>query len=227
MKQIATLATLSILLSGCVPAAVPILKGQHGWAEDESGRHYCSQVATNADKSAQRYLGTGIVMSLAAGGAIIAGTAMGPDTSNDANWAAKNRNTLVLGTGGILAIPATVLLMRSRDASTASAAAGQAMGLDNNKALNQCLQARSDLVNARSAIADFATKDLLDKIKPLQDVRDKKEQERVAKQAAADNSQKDSEDQKQKQKEADQAAAVVKAADDKIIEVLREPPGKP
>jgi len=185
MKTITILATVSLLATGCASTVVPYLKGQNAPADsgvvvdsngNETGRSFCSRVSTTADDRSQRYLVPGILLSVVASAALVAGAAMGPDTSPEANWAARNRNTLVLGAGGILAVPSTLLLMRSRDTSTASATAGQAMGLEDDKAMSQCLQARADLVNARGALATFAQKDLADRLKVLQEVKEKADQ---------------------------------------------------
>jgi hypothetical protein len=109
--------------------------------------------------------------------------------------------------------------MRSKDASTASAAAGEAMGLDDQKAaLTKCLQARNELVNARSRIADVGLK----KFEGLGDLYDIKEKEaKVAeeKQVAANNEANPAEKQRL-QKESDEARARSNAAANKLTQEL-------
>jgi hypothetical protein len=123
----------------------------------EKADAYCSRVATNADATSQLELGFGIFLGLVAGAAVITGSAIGPDTSSDANWAEKNRNALILGSGGLLSVPTTILLMRSKDASRASARATEALtNTGEDERMNACLKARAELVGARGVAADVA-----------------------------------------------------------------------
>lgn len=144
----------------------------------ETGVEYCRRLARTADHKGQIFLGLGIAMGIVAAGAAVAGAAMGPDTSADANWAAKNRNALVVASGGILGIPTTILLMRSKDASNASGAASSAIGKEDGAAMDACLKARADWANARGAAADAAQQKLSDKIKEREDAIKNEEAEK-------------------------------------------------
>jgi hypothetical protein len=186
------IALALVLSSGCSGITLPYLKGQtppratSPLRHDERAEVYCQRIARSADRSAQVNLGLGIVTALAAAGSLAVGAIVGPDPASDANWAQRNRNMLILSAGGLLAIPATILLMRSRDASTASAVAGKAMFDDD--AMLKCLAARSELAGARSAIADFVRKDLDGRRKALDEIQDEVgkdlEKERSKKSAA-------------------------------------------
>lgn len=169
---------LAWVSSGCRSVAVPYLQGDTGggttWNKDETPKQYCRRLTADADSFAQSELGWGIVMGLLAGGLAVTGAAIGPDTDASANWAARNRNTLVLGLGALLVLPATLLLTRSKDANSASATAGQALGgTDDADMLRQCLAARSALVNSRSELADVAAKNAPDRLQQYQGIIDK------------------------------------------------------
>lgn len=172
MKIIALTVSLGIGLMGCADA-LPFKKGDpfNGHLKDpQSGKDYCMGLSAATDKAAQIYLAFGIISALAAGGGIIAGGLMGPDTSSNANWVAKNRNAITIGSGALLAVPATILIMRSKDNSKASAAASNALApdFDDAQAMKQCLDARADLVNARNNIADVVANDLSARMKAIQ-----------------------------------------------------------
>jgi len=188
---------MGLIATGCAAAPVPYLKGQ---------------------KDANDVIG-----GILAGAAAIAESAMGPDTSTNANWGAKNRNALVLEAAGILAVPTTILLMRSRDANTASAEAGAARALDKDEALVKCLEARKDLVNSRSAAADVAKKNLDNTLKILQDIKDKeaKAAQEAADAAAQKNDPAQKAEKERLEKEAAEHKAVSDAARQKQLEVLK------
>ncbi len=150
-----------IALSGCASVPYPYYKGQIAAtkpiSEDELSSPYCSRVATNADSYSQLSLGFGIALGILAGAAVVAGSAMGPDTTDGADWAARNRNALVIGAGGLLSVPTAVLLMRSKDGSRASAQATLALTKETeSERMAACLRARAELVDSRSAAADAA-----------------------------------------------------------------------
>ncbi len=158
MKTLAAIALVPAMITGCSAIAFPYYKGQvvggETKTENETSYAYCSRVATAADSTSQTELGFGIVGGMLAGAAILVGSAMGPGAST--NWVDKNRNVLVLGAGGLLTIPTTVVLMRSKDASRASASASEALALDTeNERMGACLRARAELVDARGQAADF------------------------------------------------------------------------
>jgi hypothetical protein len=95
----------------------------------------------------------------------VVGAAIGPDNDDDANWAQRNRNTLILAGGGILSVPATIMLKRSADAAKASAEAGSNVSArDDPAALDKCKEARAYLVSARGQSADSVEASLKDKI---------------------------------------------------------------
>lgn len=122
-------------------------------------RHYCESLASRADSDSVAYLTTGILFGLASAAGIVVGNTIGPDTSPDASWLGKSRNSLITSASAILAVPSTLLLMRSNSASTASAQAGDAMKFDNPKdAYNKCIDVRSTLVSSRSEVSSFAQK---------------------------------------------------------------------
>ena len=123
---------------------------------EEVGHDYCGRLASTADNVSQKELGVGIAATVLGGGAAIAGTAMGPGSSTD-NWAARNRNTLVLGGGAALGLLGTLLVQRGMDASNASASASTALGqADGEAAMVDCLSARSVWVLGRGEAASGA-----------------------------------------------------------------------
>lgn len=172
----ATVITASLLtcLSACDTVVLPHLKRYPGvdYTFVEPSRSYCHRLAKTADDVASAYLGTGIALALVAGGTIVVGAVVGPDTSSGASWAGTNRNALIVAAGGLLAIPAVLLLMRSRDASTASADAGRALTFDDSdEGLDKCLAARAEFVNARGAMAEAVRADLVKRAEQLEKAR--------------------------------------------------------
>ena len=148
---------------GCRSIVVPFVARDTNRIEDslnppETGEEYCSRLAKIADARGQAMLGAGIVMGIIATGAAIVGGAMGPDTSTDATWVEKNRNSLVVASGGLLAIPTTLLLMRSKNASSASSAARLARRSDERNSMDACLKASTEWSDSRGAAADTALK---------------------------------------------------------------------
>lgn len=172
MKILALMALLGIGLMGCVDA-LPFRKGDYfkgPLPDPQSGKDYCMGLSAATDHAAQVDLSFGIIAALAASAGIVAGGLMGPDTSSNANWVAKNRNAITIGSGALLAVPATILIMRSKDNSKASAAASNALApdFDGDQAMKQCLGVRADLVNARNNIADIVANDLSARMKAIQ-----------------------------------------------------------
>lgn len=177
--------------SGC-SIATPYLKptktsaGRVVWSENrpEYGVEYCQRLAVNADATSQKELAAGIILGLIASGLAIAGAAMGPGASDA--WVDRNRNALALGLGGILAVPTTIVLMRSKDASRASAAAGRGMALEDGEAMKECLRVRGDWAGARAEAAEYAKSGFTDRIKALQELKEKSEEEARTKRKEAD-----------------------------------------
>jgi hypothetical protein len=170
-----------LFFAGCGSAPVPQVKEQ--WNEStntmqremENGYEYCRRVATNSDVRSQWYLGTGIGLSILAASLVVAGTAMGPDTDSGASWVEENRNSLIISGGGLVAIPATVFLMLTKNSTRTSAAAALGMmAADDASALKTCLQARNSLVNARLDIADYVKDTYQERIDSLQQVKEER-----------------------------------------------------
>jgi hypothetical protein len=207
-------------LLGCSPAVLPKLSADNQNI-DESSKSYCQRLSYKSDTKAKKYLVTGIITGIIASGAVITGTAVGPNTSDGANWAEKSRNALIISAGGVLALPATLFLMRSKDSNSASAKSGQAMGLEEEKAMSTCLEARAELVNDRSALADYAQKDLTDRIAPLQVVQETATENATRARAEA-ASETDPEKKMAAEQRAKEADALGKSAADSIILELQK-----
>lgn len=103
-------------------------------------------------------LSLGIAATVVAAGLVITGTAMGPDTTDQTSWFAQNRNSLTVATGGLLAVPGTVLLMRSNSAGETAANAVSAMKLDDYSAYQQCINARADAIRSRAGVNEIDRK---------------------------------------------------------------------
>lgn len=151
-----------LFFSGCQYTTMPYLKGNPRKADttDESGKSYCRRLADSTDATARANLTWGIILAIISGGGILAGSIMGPDTSDNANWAEQNRNAITIGVAGLLVLPATLLLMRSTHMSSASAEAGKAMSLgSDSEMMARCLVVRAKLLTDRNALAELAQRD--------------------------------------------------------------------
>ncbi len=205
------LAALSV--AGCGTLPLPASKGDPQgksgtWGEDQSAKSYCKELANVADKKGQKFLGLGIVGGIVASGLAVAGASMGAGTGN---WAAENRNALVIGSGAVVAVPTTVFLTRARDASGTSGAASAVM-LDDD-AYKKCLAARSGYSMGRGAVATSAGSSFDDLIKNAQ-------------KAAEEEAKKQEEEAKEAEKDA--ATAADEAADEEAaVKALVEAPGDP
>lgn len=158
MKWMHSLVAVVVLTAGCRSLPTPYLERGTQWHKDraELGKEYCQRVAVVADINGQKFLGVGIMLGIVATALSVAGAAMGPSPEDDPNWAEKNRNTLVLASGAALAIPTTILLMRSKNASNASGAARLGMKLKDDEAMATCLDASAELANSRANAAEYA-----------------------------------------------------------------------
>lgn len=159
-KPFGWLLLSTYFLVGCDPIPLPYLKkqkvGDVELTEDETPKQYCVRLAKEADLQAQRELGVGIALGIVGTGVLITGLSMGPDLTST-SWVGQNRNALFSAVGAALTLPAGLLIARSRDASAASAAAGQQITLDEGRdMMTKCLVARSGLVSSRSNLADAA-----------------------------------------------------------------------
>ncbi|HRI67126.1 MAG TPA: hypothetical protein PK156_22935 [Polyangium sp.] len=215
MKRTLPLMLIGISLLGCGNTPLPIVTSQKDAQnkvsyEMENGHQYCRKLSEHSDDAALTMLGFGIVGTVLASAAVIAGSAMGPDTSADANWAQRNRNSLVLGAGGLLAVPTTVLLTRSSAGNTASADAGAAMALDKeNEALKKCLEVRQQHVASRNAAVDVTKQEfseILNKIKNDEEQKAKKKLDEAKNLPADDPKKKKLEDEAAKSQEASDKA---------------------
>jgi hypothetical protein len=164
MKWIRTVSCL-VLVTMVAAACASGFKGINESLRDAANgqakekRQFCADLATDADTYSRTYLATGILAALLSGAGVVAGTVMGPGP--DDNWATKNRNALVIGSSALLAVPATLLLMRSKDADKAAADAGEALALSSSgEAFEKCLSVRSELIQSRSNIADYALQEI-------------------------------------------------------------------
>lgn len=166
-------------------------------AKEREAIHYCEALAKRADSDSVAYLTSGILLGLASAAGIVVGNTIGPDTVADATWFGKNRNSLITSASAILAVPATLLLMRSNSASTASAMAGDAMKMDSDKdAYNKCIDVRTALISSRNDVSNFAQKQIgtnnINEMKAVYDIlkadyeEKKKEAEAATKDASPD-----------------------------------------
>ena len=146
---------VSLCLSGCTTAPFPGLKGGAGASgpreEDQSAESYCRDLAVVTDRHGRNFLAWGIVGGVVASGLAIAGASMG---AGDGNWAEENRNALVIGAGGVVAVPTTLLLTRAKNASDASGLAAKSMFDDD--AYEKCLAARASYSSSRGVVAQAA-----------------------------------------------------------------------
>lgn len=175
--QLLAFSASCVVFSGCRAVAYPEvtrIRGKDGrtaFIEHEHGYEYCSDIATNADAFSQYQLLGAVALTVAAGAAVIAGTAMGPKEDDDTtdterpNWVEKNRNVLVVSSGGLLALPISVLVARARSASEANRVATRARVLEPDDALKRCLEARAIYVGDRGDVADVVAKQLAEVVK--------------------------------------------------------------
>lgn len=212
--RVTSVLLIGSLLTGCASVPTPFVTKTNESYKIENGFEYCLRLATTADSKSQSTLAWGIVTSVLASAGVVVGTVLGPDVDAEANWAERNRNTLVLGASALLAVPATLLLNRSEDGSTASADAGSALGLEEEEALAQCLKIRAEYVNGRAGVATLVREDLASRLETLRNLERETENKLTA---AA---------QKLKDAEAAKAAGLpdAKNAEDakKEVEVLKE-----
>ncbi len=148
MSRIVASCVVAATVVGCRAAPMPYLNENP--AKAETGREYCSRLAEAADRKGLSEFGWGVTLSVLGGSAVLAGTAMGPGRQ-DADWPARNRNTLTLGAGAALTLLGTILLTRSGDASTASGSASVAMNRTDADAMRDCLDLRAAWVGGRGA----------------------------------------------------------------------------
>ena len=164
-KTLSLVCAGAVFLMGCataLPQYEPTLPG----------KKFCHDLAKQSDRDSITYLTTGILFTIAAAGLVVAGTAMGPDTSPTANWAQINRNSLTVAGGSLLVLPATLLLLRSQAASEASAAAGSAMGvMGDDDARGKCLEIRAKSIRARDQIAANAQNKLTEIKKNIDELK--------------------------------------------------------
>lgn len=131
---------------------VPVLRSR--WREDHE---FCTKLARRSDRYSAQFLAGGIILGILSAGGVIVGNSIGPDKGENANWAAQNRNALIASASGLLAIPATLLFMRSNSASAASARAGAAMkAKTEEEAYEKCIDVRSELIASRAEASDYA-----------------------------------------------------------------------
>jgi hypothetical protein len=154
-------------------------------AKERESIHYCEALAKRADSDSVAYLTTGILFGLFSAAGMVVGNSVGPDTSPNASWVGQNRNSLITSASALLAVPATLLLMRSNSASTASAMAGDAMKLDNeNEAYKKCIDIRTSLISSRNEVSDFARKHIgtnnISELKAAHDILEKDYKEKKA-----------------------------------------------
>lgn len=158
------LAALALFSVGCTSIEPPIYYAKK---EDVPGTapvsfpvgyNYCRNISNTATRASVVMLSLGIAATVVAAGLVITGTAMGPDTTDQTSWFAQNRNSLTVATGGLLAVPGTVLLMRSNSAGETAANAVSAMKLDDYSAYQQCINARADAIRSRAGVNEIDRK---------------------------------------------------------------------
>lgn len=194
MKNACGWVMVALLSSSCA-SPLPYLRGQTPspavdglpgpLLADESGRGYCARLGSVADTNAQKSFVGGVALTIAAAIAVVVGGFWGPDIDPAAGPFARNRNALVIASGGILGIPAGLLLSHSSVSSAASAKSISAMALLNEEAaMTECLVARQAILDGRAALARTAKTELerqVDIVKTLGD-----EQDRLVKEKAAE-----------------------------------------
>ncbi len=208
--QLACMGT--VFLMGCATSLPP-------YNSTLPGKKFCHDLAQQTDRSSTAYLATGILSTIAAAGLVVAGTAMGPDTSPDANWAQVNRNSLTVAAGSLMVLPATLLLMRSQSVSEASAAAGSALGAQSDDdARSQCLEIRAKSIRARDQIAISAQNKLAEIKKNIDELKAQLETKKTNLDGAQKNADQAKQDaarnpgDAQKKEEAAQAAQMLEEA---------------
>lgn len=119
------------------------------------GRIYCQTLNKDANDASAQYLTLAIATTMLSASAIIVGAVVGPDTSEGANWVQRNRNTMIVGAGGLLAIPSTVFYFGQNRAANTSATAAKSMAIiDDELAYRTCVTAKADWISSRNQTAD-------------------------------------------------------------------------
>ncbi|WAS96569.1 hypothetical protein [Nannocystis punicea] len=190
----------------------------------ESSKQYCLRLAESADKRGQAFLGLGIFMGLVASGLAIAGAAMGPDDHPRANWAAENRNAIFIAGGGALAIPTTIMLMRSKNASNASSASASALdpSLADDERMRRCLKAREEWVSARATAAEYAQEGYTKKLEALERAAEAAKEDKKASEEAANDPNATPDEQKRFKEEAAGAGQRLRLTNELIQHTLEK-----
>lgn len=120
-----------------------------------AGRRYCQRLNKDANDASGLFLTLAVIASMLSAAAVITGGVIGPDLREGANWLQRSRNTLIVGLGGILAIPTTTFYFGQNRAASAAAISAQAMAIaDDELAYKTCLAAKADWISSRNQTSD-------------------------------------------------------------------------
>lgn len=120
-----------------------------------SGYGYCQYLSKKSNDASALFLTLAIISTILSGSAILIGTVLGPDNRDGAQWFRRGRGTMLVGLGGLLAVPTTTFYLGQNRASMISGIATKAMlSATDREAYQICILAKADWVSSRTQTAD-------------------------------------------------------------------------
>lgn len=120
-----------------------------------SGYGYCQYLTKKANDASALFLTLAIISTILSGSTILIGTVLGPDNRDGAQWYRRGRGTLLVGLGGLLAVPTTTFYLGQNRASMIAGIATKAMlSATDREAYQICILAKADWVSSRTQTAD-------------------------------------------------------------------------
>lgn len=120
-----------------------------------SGYGYCQYLSKKSNDASALFLTLAIISTILSGSAILIGTVLGPDNRDGAQWFRRGRGTLLVGLGGLLAVPTTTFYLGQNRASMIAGIATKAMlSTRDREAYQICILAKADWVSSRTQTAD-------------------------------------------------------------------------
>lgn len=129
--------------------------GSRTITEGCSGYGYCQYLTKKANDASALFLSLAIISTILSGSTILIGTVLGPDNRDGAQWYRRGRGTLLVGLGGLLAVPTTTFYLGQNRASMIAGIATKAMlSATDREAYQICILAKADWVSSRTQTAD-------------------------------------------------------------------------